>query len=98
MLDGDLNLLRSEYAPSKRSVRIRVPLADRKRAADAISDLDCVGSCIERDQMLLVTGDDVNGNRVLAALLEHDVHILEFAEDEPNLEDIFMRSTAGKVT
>jgi hypothetical protein len=35
---------------------------------------------------------------VLAELLRHDIRILQFAEDEPNLEEIFMRSTAGKVT
>jgi len=40
----------------------------------------------------------VNGNFVLAALMEMGVVILQFSEDEPNLEDIFMRSTEGTVT
>ena len=38
------------------------------------------------------------GNPVLAELLKHDIRILQFAEDEPTLEDIFMKSTEGKVT
>lgn len=46
----------------------------------------------------MIDTDQPNGNFVLAELLEHNMRILQFAEDEPNLEEIFMRSTEGKVT
>ena len=46
----------------------------------------------------MISSDEPSGNFILAELLQHDIHILQFTEDEPNLEEIFMKSTAGKVT
>jgi len=46
----------------------------------------------------VLSTDEPNSNFVLAALLQQDIRVLQFAENEVNLEEIFMRSTAGKVT
>ena len=49
-------------------------------------------------QQIVMTSDEANSNYILAALLQHEIRVQQFVENETNLEDIFMRSTAGKVT
>lgn len=98
VLDGDLDALRAHHGPTKRMVKLRVPAEDTERAAEVLTQLASVTSCEQRDQFLVISSDEPNCNFVLAELLKHDIRILQFAEDEPNLEEIFMRSTAGKVT
>lgn len=98
VLDGGLDELRTRSDASRRVIRVRVPADDLERAAQSLTDLDGVASCELRDSQLAIETEETSGNFVLAELLSHDIHILEFAEDELNLEEIFMRSTAGKVT
>lgn len=98
VLDGDLESLRSEYGTSRRIIRLRVPSDDMLRSVEILNQLECVTSCSERDRDIVVNSDEPNGNVVLQALIDHDVRILKFAEDAPDLEEIFMRSTEGKVT
>lgn len=98
VLDGDLSTLRSESGSSKRVIKLRVPDDSVAQAKDLLTDLDAVSSCEVRDEFLVVNSDEDNSNFVLAELLKHDIRVIQFAEDEPNLEEIFMRSTAGKVT
>jgi len=98
VLDGDLATLRATHAPSRHIVKIRVPPDDMSRAAGLLKALSQVVSCEARDQLLVVESNEPNCNFALAALLQSDIRILQFADDEPNLEEIFMRSTAGKVT
>ena len=98
VLEGDIDELRSRYATAQRVVKLRVPAEETERAADLLQRLPVVTSCERREPLLIVSSDEPVGNRVLAELLEHDVRVLQFAEDEPSLEEIFMRSTDGKVT
>jgi ABC-2 type transport system ATP-binding protein len=98
VLDGDLETLRAHHGATRRVVKLRVPAEDTAHAADVLAQLAGVTSCERRDQFLVIGSDEPNGNFILAELLRHDIRILRFAEDEPNLEEIFMRSTAGKVT
>lgn len=98
VLDGNLDALRSHYGPTTRVLRVRVPNDDIPRATELLAKLDGVKTCVHRDQFLVVESDGTAGNRVLAELIAREIRILQFADDEPNLEEIFMRSTAGKVT
>jgi ABC-2 type transport system ATP-binding protein len=98
VLDGDLATLRATHAPTRRVVKLRVPVEDTGRARDVLTQHTQVTSCEQREQFLVFTSDEPNCNFALATLLQHDIRILQFADDEPNLEEIFMRSTAGKVT
>jgi ABC-2 type transport system ATP-binding protein len=98
VLDGDLGVLRSHYGTSCRVVKVRVPEDQRDAAQQILAKLPRITSCERREQFLVIDSEEMNGNFVLAELLKHNIHILQFAEDEPNLEEIFMRSTAGKVT
>ena len=98
VLDGQLDSLREQYGTNQRIVKVRVPLDDAERTLELLSALPEVESCEQRDQFLVIGSQQPNGNFVLAELLKYDIHVLQFAEDEPDLEEIFMRSTAGKVT
>lgn len=98
LLDGDLDTLRAHHGASERVIKLRVPAEDSERAMEVLTQLAAVTSCEKRDQFLVLGSEEPNGNFVLAELLKHDIRILQFAENEPNLEEIFMRSTAGKVT
>ncbi len=98
VLDGDLETLRADSGTTQRLVRLRVPPDDLERAAAALNSLEHVASCEQRDQVLVISSEQLNCNFILAELLKHEIRVLEFAEDEANLEEIFMRSTAGTVT
>jgi ABC-2 type transport system ATP-binding protein len=98
VLDGDLDSLRAHHGMSRRVVKLRVPPAETARAAEVLARLAGVTACEQRDPFLVISSDEPDCNFVLAELLKHGIRILQFAEDEPNLEEIFMRSTAGKVT
>jgi ABC-2 type transport system ATP-binding protein len=98
VLDGDLDTLRADYGTTRCVFKLRVPVENIERAANVLTQLASVSTCEQREQFLVISSDEPNGNFILAELLKHDIRILQFAEDELNLEEIFMRSTAGKVT
>lgn len=98
VLDGDLDALRDHCGAAKRMIRLRVPPENKQQAVEILNGLPAVQSCESREQFLVLNTDEPNGNFVLAALMARDIRILHFSEDAVNLEEIFMRSTAGKVT
>lgn len=98
VLEGDLETLRAHSGTAQRVIRIRVPPEDTSRAAQLLSELPGVESCETRDQTLVISSNDSNSNYLLASLLQHQIRVLQFSENETNLEEIFMRSTMGKVT
>ena len=98
VLQGDLATLRVHSGTAQRIVRLRVPSDDMPRAVAMLRSLDGVTSCDVRDQSIIIASEEPNSNYLLAALLPLDIRVLQFSENETNLEEIFMRSTAGKVT
>lgn len=98
VVQGNLEALQTQNATQHRTVRIKVPSDDTTRACHLLRALPRVAACELREQQIMVNSDDSNSNYLLAALLQADIRVLQFAENEVNLEDIFMRSTAGKVT
>ena len=98
VLDGDLNSLKTHYGTSARIIRLRVDPKQTDQAETLLSQLGPIASCERRETSLVISSDEPNSNFVLAEMLKHDIRVIQFAEDEPNLEEIFMRSTAGKVT
>ena len=98
VIDGGLNELRETHASTTRVVRIRVPEADWNRAKKLLGEPAEIESVRERDHFIELSTNAENVNFTLGILLEHDIRVLQFAEDEPSLEEIFMRTTAGKVT
>ena len=98
VLDGDLGALRQHYGAKARVLRLRVPSEEVERTKDVLQVLSGVSSCEQRDQELVIDSTEPDGNFVLAELLKHNIRVLNFTDAEPNLEEIFMRSTEGKVT
>ncbi len=98
VLEGDLATLRAHSGTAQRGIRLKVSPEDMSRAAEILTKLTGVATCDTRDQNLVITSDNPNSNYILAALLQHQIRVLQFSENEANLEEIFMRSTAGTVT
>jgi hypothetical protein len=57
-----------------------------------------VQSCQPADRGLSIVCDEADTNDLLAALLQAQIRITFFSESDVDLEQIFMRTTAGKVT
>jgi ABC-2 type transport system ATP-binding protein len=98
VLDGDLDSLRAHSGAAQRTIRLRVPAGVQNRAKEILSGLPGIARCEQREQTLSLSSDEPNCNFILQALLAADIRVLQFSEEEANLEDIFMRTTAGKVT
>jgi ABC-2 type transport system ATP-binding protein len=98
VVDGHIEALRDEHRTVSTQGKIRVPAEDVDRSLQLLRNLSGVTSCEFQRPFLVVTTQEPNRNFVLAEMLKHDVRVLQFTEDEPNLETIFMQSTAGKVT
>ena len=98
VVEGDLATLRTSTGVAHHTIRLRVAPEELPRAAAALRELPGVLSCDIRDQVLVLTSEAANSNYLLAALLQHDIRVLQFSENETSLEEIFMRSTVGKVT
>lgn len=98
VLDGDINTLRAQHRSATRTIKVRVPPESTTLAEELLANLPNVKSCVRQEHFLAISSDEPSGNFVLAELLKHDIRVLQFVEDELNLEDIFMRSTVGKVT
>lgn len=98
VLDGKLDSLREKSGTTDRVIRIKVAPSQLDHVRQLLSVLPEAKSLDQRDQSLVICTEQPNGNFALKELLKQDIHILHFAEEEANLEEIFMRSTAGKVT
>lgn len=98
VLDGHLEVLRHHHRAGSRVVKLRVLPQDLQQTAQILSAHPLVLSCLVQETQLVIDSDEPNRNFLLAELLKHDIRVLQFAEDEPTLEEIFMQSTAGKVT
>jgi ABC-2 type transport system ATP-binding protein len=98
VLDGNLDTLRDGHRVTSRPVRIRVLPQDTERTMDALKHLPAVTLCELRQTTIVINTDIQNRNFLLAELLKQQIRVLQFVEDEPSLEEIFMKSTAGKVT
>lgn len=98
VLDGQIDTLRNNHRTLMRPVKLRVLPDDVERAVSALTSLPGVTSIERQESLLLIGSDQPNRNFVLAELIKRDIRVLQFSEDEPSLEEIFMQSTAGKVT
>jgi len=98
VLHGDLGSLQQAHADHRRSVRLKVPEADLARARETLLALPQVQSCQPADRGLSIVCDEADTNDLLAALVQAQIRITFFSENDVDLEQIFMRTTAGKVT
>ncbi len=100
VLAGSIDDLRHAdmAAAAGRAVRIRVAAADLERAAAVLQTLETTTACeLLESQLRLITTDPTSKD-ILQRLLDAEIEIIEFSVAQPGLEDIFIRSTKGKVT
>ena len=98
VLDGDVESLKNHGRDPGLFVRIKVPPDHLADAAKLVGALEDVNECEVVDSELTVSTGREEANFILAELIQKNIHILAMAEDRPDLEDVFIRSTKGKVT
>lgn len=98
VLDGNLHALKAHHETSTRVFRIRVASEQTSSAKEILERSDGMSSLEFLDGQFVIETERDSGNFALSELLNRDVHVTQYSEDELNLEDIFMKSTAGKVT
>lgn len=98
VLHGELASLRQLSEGVQQRVRLRVVSSQRDAAVAVLRGLVEVLDCQITDQDLQLLVDAPDSSCVLAALLQAQIRVVFFAENTGDLEEIFMRSTVGKVT
>ena len=98
VLHGQLSSLRQSAGDLQQRVRLQVAAGQQDAAVAVLRGLAAVLDCRLSDQELHVLVDAPDSSCVLAALLQAQIRVVFFAENTGDLEEIFMRSTAGKVT
>ncbi|MEY3457089.1 MAG: putative transporter ATP-binding protein YbhF [Planctomycetota bacterium] len=98
VLQGDLAQLQRSAESTQQQVRLRVPAGQQEAAMEALRRLSEVTECRMLDDELRVVVHAADASCVLEALLRERIRVVYFAENTGNLEEIFLRSTAGNVT
>lgn len=98
VMDGNLADLRERQETNSFVVRVRIPSQHLEEATMWLASLDHVVSCVRNDPYVVIHSVEQIGNSILAELLARNIRVLQFAADDPSLEEIFLRSTTGKVT
>lgn len=98
VLQGSLASLQQSTEAAQQRVRLRVQSGQEESAVAVLRGLAEVVDCrvVDGELRVVVSGSD--SNCLLEALLRARIRIRMFAENQGNLEEIFMQSTAGKVT
>ena len=76
-------------------LEIRVPEADRDRAAALLDGLPDVSEVKPSGSNLLARVHSGNANAILRALLDHDLEVIHFSRKSTGLEDLFLSQTKG---
>ncbi|MEZ5330163.1 MAG: hypothetical protein R3F19_34385 [Verrucomicrobiales bacterium] len=96
MVLGSIEELHRNFTRAHKLVRLRVPAEDTATAQKARQALGDVITCeIENGWVIAASAQD-NCNFILRELLDRDIQVLELQEDKPDLEDMFIHSTAGR--
>lgn len=98
VLHGDLSSLQQAHVGQRRIARIKVAEADQERARELLLTLPFVVSCNLVDRALTVVYEAEDSSPLLTVLLQQKIRVSYFSENEVDLEQIFMNTTAGKVT
>ncbi|HCP12070.1 MAG TPA: multidrug ABC transporter ATP-binding protein, partial [Planctomycetaceae bacterium] len=98
VLHGDLSSLQQAHVGQRRIARIKVAETDQERARELLLTLPFVVSCNLVDRALTVVYEAEDSSPLLTVLLQQKIRVSYFSENEVDLEQIFMNTTAGKVT
>ncbi len=98
VLHGDLSSLQQAHVGQRRIARIKVAETDQERARELLLTLPFVVSCNLVDRALTVVYEAEDSSPLLTVLVQQKIRVSYFSENEVDLEQIFMNTTAGKVT
>ncbi len=98
VLHGDLSNLQQAHIGQRRIARIKVAETDQERARELLLTLPFVVGCNLVDRGLTVVYEAEDSSPLLTVLLQHRIRVSYFSENDVDLEQIFMNTTAGKVT
>ncbi|MGK0190398.1 MAG: ABC-2 type transport system ATP-binding protein [Verrucomicrobiales bacterium] len=98
VLAGDIDQLHQKFTRTHKLLRLRVPSAEIAVTQSRLEALADIISCEVENDWVVAASSRENSNFILRELLNHDIQILELQEDKPDLEDMFIHSTAGEVT
>ena len=97
-LAGHVDELHQEVERTRNVMKIRVPDGSLPVAQKCVEHLQGVSNCAVENGWLIAGIESENGNFVLKALIDAGIRVLELHEEKADLEDLFINSTAGKVT
>ncbi|MFM7038597.1 MAG: ATP-binding cassette domain-containing protein [Planctomycetaceae bacterium] len=98
VLQGSLSTLQQSAAGAQQRVRLRVQKGKEDSAVEHLKVLPEVTDCCVTDGEIRVVVAAADSNLVLETLLKAGIRIRTYTENTGSLEEIFMQSTAGKVT
>ena len=95
LLSGDTTELRARLQATQ-DFRIRV-VDDLEKAGSIAEAMDFVSSIKKEADSVIVTIDDPIGNNsaLIAELLKQGIRLVEFAEEEATLEDLYLDVIKG---
>lgn len=96
VMDGNLETLRRRTALEHQVVRLKVSLPDEATKL-LTARPDCL-SVEEKDGFLVCRVQQLDTNELLMDLLRNNVRVRFYSEEQTGLEEIFLKTTEGKVT
>lgn len=96
VMDGNLQDLRQKTALEHHVVRMKTEQPET--TAELLKDRADCRSVEIRDGFLVCTVEQLDCNELLADLLQQNIRVTFYSEEQSGLEEIFLKTTEGKVT
>ena len=96
VMDGNLQDLRQQTALEHQVIRMKVE--QQETAMEFLKDRADCRSVECRDGFLVCTVEQLKSNELLTAMLQQNMRVTFYSEEQSGLEEIFLKTTEGKVT
>lgn len=96
VMDGNLQHLRQQTALEHHVVRMKTEQPET--TVELLKDRADCRSVEVRDGFLVCTVEQLESNELLADLLQQNIRVTFYSEEQSGLEEIFLKTTEGKVT
>lgn len=96
VMDGNLQTLRERTALEHQVIRLKVE--QKEAAIQLLNARDECRTVEERDGFLICTVEHPGSNEMLTELLRQQIRVTFYSEEQSGLEEIFLKTTEGKVT
>ena len=96
VMDGNLQDLRQQTSLEHQVIRLKVEQSEA--AIKLLNDRTDCRSVEEEDGFLVCTVEQLESNELLTAMLQQNMRVTFYLEEQSGLEEIFLKTTEGKVT